>query len=164
MNALLLIPLVLQLYGPARDSQYFYTVGQTWNTPIGAYTSTTKTIWAPNQQAVWARFVYVWSPGSCVAKVRLIARDASGSGLPEMVLGQINACDQSNPLVYSSATTDRINKPDNSAVDITQNFNQALHYYPNGYFYVLYQVQDDGITPHTVWESRLELWMTQEVR
>ena len=156
MNYLAVLPLVFQLYGPGPLAPNTYVVGPQWTAAYGAYTATTKTMWFGDDVKVaarWARFLVIWQPNSCSAKVRLIARDATGRGLPPLVLGQVEACGQN----AGGATPDRIHMPDLSGAGITETFNQAIWTMPG--FYVGYEVQDDGVHPIGFWEVRLELFL-----
>ena len=70
-----IVPTVIQFYGPSSwNGRLVQLVGQDWTIPTGAYTNTTKTLWIPAGELPkirWARWVNVWTPGSCDAGVRL---------------------------------------------------------------------------------------------
>ena len=87
------------------------------------------------------------------AKVRLIARDANYVQ-PDLVLGEIDIDGPS----AGNAVNSRLEMPDASCVTITDTLNQLIDR-DERYFYVNYQVQDDGVHPQKIWEARLEMWI-----
>ena len=148
-----IVPLVLQLFGPGPLTEMNYVAGNQWTTPFGAFTATNKTIYLPQGRFLWGRMYYIWEPGSMEAKVRLIARDANYVQ-PDLVLGEIDIDGPS----AGNAVNSRLEMPDASCVTITDTLNQLIDR-DERYFYVNYQVQDDGVHPQKIWEARLEMWI-----